>query len=139
MVYNPEKDLTAIQNIVMADNEILKLLDLEGKSRIEIAKKIIKRSQWDDLADSNKRLCIYSLPSRTTRNSILFDEIIEIDCHVPASRDFEARQVIGRAVDVLNNKRIDGRYLNFKGSLGELSTMQGFYCFGCRFGYYSPF
>lgn len=127
-----------MQKILIADKEIMRLLDLTGKPNAEIGKRITKKSQWNDLADSNKRLCLYPLRSRPTRNSILFEEIIEIDCHVPAMQDHHARQVIGRVVDVLNNRSINGRYLTFKGQLGELPTATGFYCCGVHFGYYSP-
>ena len=74
--------------------------------------------------------------SQTKLNHIR--EILEIDCHVPATSDFKARQIIGKVVDTLNNKNINGRYIKFKGQLGELSTMDGFYCHGVRFSYYSP-
>lgn len=114
------------------------LLDLTGKSNAEIAKKIIKRNKWDDLLSSDKRLCAYPLPSRPTGSEILFEEIIEIDCHVPAVEDFKARQIIGRVVDLLKGERINGRYLTFRGQLGELPTTTGFYCYGVRFGYFSP-
>lgn len=137
-MYLLDKDLNDIQKALIADKEILRLLDLTGKPPIEIAETIIKRSKWDDLAGNKKRLCIYPLPSRSTRNDILFEEVIEIDCHVPAIQDFQARQIIGRVIDVLKTKSINGRYLNFKGIQGEISTMTGFYCVGVRFGYFSP-
>lgn len=116
----------------------MKLLDLTGKTNAEIAKKVIKRSQWSDLVSSDKRLCVYPLPSRPTGNEILFEEMIEIDCHVPVMEDFKARQVIGRVVTLLKGERINGRYLTFRGQLGELPTATGFYCHGIRFGYFSP-
>lgn len=137
-MYNPEADLTAIWKIVSKDVEVLTLLDLAFKTNVEISNRIIRRSRWNNLATNEKRLCIYPRPSRPTRNDILFEEIIEIDCHVPAIDDYKAMKVIGRVVDILNNQRINGRYLQCEGSLGELPTMDGFYCYGVRFGYYSP-
>lgn len=123
---------------IVNDEIISGLLDLTGKSNAEIARRVIKRSQWDDLATSDKRLCIFPLPSRRTYNSNLFEEVIEINCHVPAMQDYKARQVIGRVVDLLQYERVNGRYLAFRGQLGELPTADGFYCCGVRFGYYSP-
>lgn len=137
-MYLLDSDLNAIQRLLIADKEILKLLGLNGKSQIEIAETIIKKSQWNDLVGNSKRLCIYPRPSHSTRNDILFEEVIQIDCHVPSIQDFQARQIIGRVVTVLKNKSINGRYLNPKGIQGELATMQGFYCIGARFGYFSP-
>ena len=138
MSYDIDGDLNVIQRMIINNKDILALLDLTGATNAEIAKRIIKRSKWNDLATSDKRLCIYSVPARPTRNSIIFEEILEIDCHVPATSDFKARQIIGKVVDTLNNKSINGRYLQAKPQLGELSTMDGFYCHGVRFSYFSP-
>jgi len=137
-LYTMEADIDKVQSVIRSDATILSCLDLTGKTTVEIVKRIIKRSKWDDLASSEKRLCMYFVPSRTTRNDILFEEVIEIDCHVPASLDYMARRTIDRVINLLNNKRINGRYLKFKGSLGELPTATGFYCCGVRFGYYNP-
>lgn len=137
-MYLLDKDLNAIQRLLIEDKEVLRLMDLTGKPAVDIAEKIIKKSKWDDLAGNSKRICIFPLPSRSTRNEILFEEIIEIDVHVPSLQDFHARQIMGRIVEVLKAKSINGRYLNFKGIEGELATMQGFYCVGVRFGYFSP-
>jgi len=137
-LYDIDGDLNRIQKKLIDDKEIMKLLDLTGKTNAEIAKKVIKRSQWSDLVSSDKRLCVYPLPSRPTGNEILFEEMIEIDCHVPVMEDFKARQVIGKVVTLLKGERINGRYLTFRGQLGELPTATGFYCHGIRFGYFSP-
>ena len=138
MSYDIDSDLNVIQRMIINNKEILALLDLTGATNAEIGSRIIKRSKWSDLTSSDKRLCIYFVPARPTRNSIIFEEIIEIDCHVPATSDFKARQIIGKVVDTLNNKSINGRYLQAKPQLGELSTMDGFYCHGVRFSYFSP-
>lgn len=137
-IYNIDADLSAIHRMVVDNPEIIALLGLTGKPVSEVVRKIIKRSQWSDIITSDRRLCVYPLPSRPTRNEILFEEMFEIDCHVPAGEDFKARQVIGKVVDLLNNKSINGRYLKAKGVLGELPTVSGFYCIGVRFGFYSP-
>jgi hypothetical protein len=137
-LFSMESDIDRLQAILRTDAIILSLLDLTSKPQTDIAKRIIKRSKWDDLVNSEKRLCIYPTPTRATRSESLFEEIIEIDCHVPASLDYMARRTIDRVVNLMNNTRINGRYLKFKGSLGELATMSGFYCCGCRFSYYDP-
>jgi len=137
-IYNIDADMNVLQKLIINDNEILTLLGLDGKTNAEIARKVIKRSQWSDLATSDKRLCVYPLPTRTTRNEIIFEELFEVDCHVPAIEDYKARQIVGKVVDILNNQRINGRYLRAKGVLGELPTVSGFYCIGVRFGFYSP-
>lgn len=120
----------------MADKEILNLLDLTGKSRIEIAKKIIKRSQWNDLATNEKRLCIYFVPDRRARNEGFMESVVEIDVHVPAMEDYKAWRVQERVKLLLHKKRINQRYTRFNGQLGELPTSQGFFCCGSRFRFY---
>lgn len=137
-MYDFDADLTVMQQLIGQDKKILELMDLTGKPLVDITKRIIKHSQWNDLADNTKRLCIYPLPSRYTRSSILFEEVVEVDIHAPSSQSHHARQIIGRVVDILNNQRINGRYITFKGQLGELPTATGFYCCGVRFSYYSP-
>lgn len=137
-MYDIDGDMNRIQKLLISDKEIMALLNLTSKPPVEIAKRVIKRSQWSDLASSDKRLCAYPLPSRGTGSDVLFEEIIEVDCHVPVSEDYKARQIIGRVVTLLKNERINGRYLTFKGQLGELPTATGFYCCGVRFGYFSP-
>lgn len=124
--------------MLVADKKILSLLDLTGEPLAKIVRRIIKQSQWSDLADSTRKICLYPLPSRYTRSSILFEEVIEVDIHVPSLESHKARQIAGYVVDKLNNKTINGRYLTFKGLLGELPTATGFYCIGVRFSYYSP-
>ncbi len=137
-MYDPNADLVAIQKMIIADAKILGLLDLTGNTPVEIAKRIIRQSRFSDLATSEKRLCIYPLPSRSVRNESLLEEVIEIDCHVPAAESYKAAQVIGRVVDILKVSMISGRYLAFKGLLGELPTMTGFYCMGGKFNYFNP-
>lgn len=137
-MYSTESDIDKVQFLLRTDATILNLLDLTGKTQVDIVKQIIKRSKWDNLTGSERRLCIYFAPSRPTRNDILFEEIIQIDCHVPASLDYMARRIIDRVVNLLKTQRINGRYLKYKGSLGELPTAQGFYCCGVRFAYFNP-
>ena len=66
MSYDIDGDLNVIQRMIINNKEILALLDLTGATNAEIAKRIIKRSKWNDLATSDKRLCIYSVPARPT-------------------------------------------------------------------------
>lgn len=135
-MFNPSSDLTAIQNLLMADAKLLALLDLTGKPPIDVAKRIIKRSQWSDLVTSDKRLCIYFVPSRPTRNESFIEEGIMIDVHVPANQDYKAWQIQERVKIILHNTRINKRYTKFYGQLGELSTVQGFFCCGSRYRFY---
>ena len=130
---NPASDLTAVQNILKADAEILQLLNLTGKPTLEILKRIIRKSKWDDLVSSERRLCIYFRPSRRTRNKKFFEEVLQIDCHVPSSDEFFAYRVLERVNDLLHEKQVNKRYLYFDGQLGELPTMSGFFCAGSRY------
>ena len=114
----------------------MELLDLTGKPNVEIAKRIIKRSQWSDLATSDKRLCIYFVPSRETRNESFIEENIVIDVHLPVMQDFKAWEIQERDKVILHNTKVNKRYLKFKGQLGELPTVQGLFCCGSRFKFY---
>lgn len=161
-MYNPSQDLTAVQTIMNSDNSILTLLDLSGQKLIDkanayiaekkkgnpaftitiekaselvIAKNIIKRSQWNDLVDE-KRLCVYFLPSRKVRNESFFEEIMEIDCHVPATEDYKAWQVQEQIFKLLHKKKVNNRYIFAEPPLGELPTIPGFFCCGSRYRFY---
>lgn len=132
-MFNPSSDLTAVQSIEIADATILSLLALTGKTQVEIAKKIIKRSQWIDLVTNERRLCNYFRPARKLGNLKFNEEVLEIDCHVPATLDYIAYQVQERIFLLLNEKPVNKRTIYFDGQLGELPTMAGFFCVGSRF------
>lgn len=136
MAFNPSTDLNTIQRMIIQDTEILALLDLTGKSNIDIAKRIIKRSQWHDLATNEKRLCIYFIPDRPTKNEVIMESLFEIDVHVPAIQDFKAWEIQERVKKLLHNTKINKKYAKFYGQLGELPTSQGFFCCGSRFRFY---
>lgn len=132
-LYNPSQDLTKVQQLLGTDPTILSLMDLTGKSNADIAQKIIKKSQWSDLATSEKRLCIFFVPTRRTRNESFFSEVIELDCHVPESLDHIAWKIQERIFKLLHKKKINNRYLYAEPPLGELPTMSSFFCCGSRF------
>jgi len=111
---------------------------IEVVEKIIIARQIIKRSTWDDMLTNEKRICIYFRPSRSSRNEILTNEILQVDCHVPAKQDYIADRIASRIVKLLNNKNVNGVYLKFAGGLGELPAIPGFYCAGVRFRYANP-
>lgn len=136
MAFTPSADLNAIQRMIIQDAEILALLDLTGKPNIEIAKRIIKRSQWNDLATNEKRLCIFFIPDRRTRNESFMQSVIEINIHVPAVHDFKAWEIQERVKKLLHKKRINKYYIKFDGQIGELPTMQNFFCCGSRYKFY---
>ncbi|HEX2925852.1 MAG TPA: hypothetical protein VHP38_06290 [Ruminiclostridium sp.] len=135
-MYNPSQDLTAVQTILISNPTILFLLELTEASPVQVAKRIIKRSQWNDLANSDKRLCVFFLPARKVRNESFFEEVMEIDCHVPASEDYMAWQVQEQVFKMLHKKKVNNRYLYAEPPLGELPTVSGFFCCGSRFKFY---
>ncbi|OPX46397.1 hypothetical protein CLHUN_02130 [Ruminiclostridium hungatei] len=135
-MYNPSQDLTAVQTILKSDTSILSLLDLTGATPVNIAKRIIKRSQWSDLVGSDKRLCVYFLPARKVRNESFFEEVMEIDCHVPATEDYKAWLVQEQIFKLLHKKKVNNRYLYAEPPLGELPTMSGFFCCGSRYKFH---
>jgi|GEM_PF-1181956 len=160
VAFNPSEDLNAIQKILIEDIKILELLDLTGSSmakrvndyrkknpqsdqqstetieKIIKSQAIIKRSQWNDLATNEKRLCIYFIPDRPTRNEVIMESLFEIDVHVPAVYDYKAWEIQERIKVLLHNTKINKKYTKFYGQLGELPTLQGFFCCGSRFRFY---
>ncbi len=136
MAFNPSTDLNLIQRILIEDSKILQLMDLTNATNAEKGKKIIKRSQWEDLATSEKRLCIFFVPDRRVRNEAFVESVFEIDVHVPAVQDFKAWEILEKVKTLIHNERINVKYAKFYGQLGELTTMQGFFCCGARFRFY---
>lgn len=132
-MFNPSKDLTEVQRILINDSKILELMGLSTATNVEKAKRIIKRSKYDDLATNEIRLCIFFLPARPTRNVVIHEEVIQIDCHVPYSYDYKAYDIQARIFKLLQRKKVNKRYLESEGQLGELSTMAGFFCAGNRY------
>lgn len=135
-MFNPSKDLTEVQKILINDSKILELMGLTNATPIEKAKRIIKRSKFSDLADNEIRLCIFFIPARKTRNIAVHEELIQIDVHVPYSYDYKAYDIQARIFELLQRKKVNKRYLEFEGQLGELSTADGFFCVGSRYQFY---
>jgi hypothetical protein len=122
------------------DATILNALELTGQTSLEKARHIIKRGQWDDLTTNEKRLCIYFRPSRMTRLSeMVTEEVMQIDCHVPAKQDYLAYRVQKQVRTLLHGYEYSGKRLCFYGQLGELPSMPGFFCAGSRYYFYSVF
>ena len=126
-----------MQTLFMNDADLLKTLGLESATPIQRAEKIIKRSQWDNLVTAERRLCLYFRPSRTARNRIVTNELLQVDCHVPAKQDYLAYRAIARVEKLLYNQEVNNRIYEFEGQLGELPTMTGFVCVGARFSFYA--
>ena len=137
MSFTPEADLSALQALFVADSQLLTILGLAAATPVEKAKRIIKRSQWTDLATNEKRLCCYFRPSRRGAISIVTNEVLQVDCHVPALQDYMAYRAIARVEKLLYNQQIGNRIYEFEGQLGELPSMTGFVCVGARFTFYA--
>lgn len=133
MAFNPSKDLDEIHKTLRTDARLLDLLDLTGKSNLDIAKRIIRRSKFDDLASNDKRLCIFFLPDRRTRNEVVLESVFDIEIHVPTDQDIDAWRALERVKGLLHRRKVNNKYVKFYGQLGELPTMQGFFCCGGRF------
>ncbi len=135
-MYNPSKDLNAIQKILIKDAKLLALMDLSNASNVEKAKRIIKKSKWDDLVTSEKRLCVYFIPDRVPRNIALLESYIQIDVHVPATLDYKAWEIQERVKQLLHDETINKKCVRMYQSLGELPTMKDFFCCGVRYKFF---
>ncbi len=136
-MFNPEKDIDNIHKRIREDAVILNLMGLEGAETKVVASQIIKRSAWDNLVGDEKRLCIYFRPSMLSRNQLVIGELLQIDCHVPAKQDYIAYKIQARIKEILHNYEVGSRKYYFYGQLGELPTMDGFFCVGSRFVFYA--
>jgi len=139
---NPKDVLNAVQALFINDATMLSYLQLSTATTVEKAQGIIKRSLYADLANSKSRLCIYSVPSRKTGNELTTENVLEIDCHVPVSRDMYAYDVLQRAFLLLDERQrrlknldptIAYHLFRWDGMLGDLPTAQNYFCAGARF------
>lgn len=135
-MFKPEDELNRIHEKIRSDDRILQEMGLKGADSVVIANQIIKRSKYEDMAGSQKRINIYFRPSRTSANHIISNEVLQVDCHVPAKEDFIAWRVISLIKENIHNYQVGSRKYYFSGQLGEIQTMDGFFCAGCRFNFY---
>jgi hypothetical protein len=128
--------LNAVQAAMIGDATILSHLQLTGATPLAKAQQIIKRSQYNDLANAKSRMCIYFKPSRSNyRNLMTIESVMEIDVHVPISRDMYAYDTIKRAHEMLHDKVFAHHRIYLDSQLGELPTATGYFCAGARFSF----
>lgn len=129
--------MLAIWRVIYQDEKIRELLGLTGLPVNEIAKRIIRTSSYEGLLDNTKpplvRLCVYFRPSRRGRIPIVSEQVVQVDCHVPADDHYIAWDVLERVNELLNGQQIGRQILHYDGFLGELPTAPKFYCAGMRF------
>ena len=136
-MFDPGSDLMSIQTTLVNDNELLTLMGLASASEIERLKKIITSSRWGDLATGERRLCVYFIPARLTRNSLFREELIQFECHVPSGQNILAYKILQRVYELFHKQKVNCRRLELYGQLGELTTSEGFFCCASRFTFYS--
>ncbi len=113
------------------------MMGLIGQPLVERGKRIIKRSYYEGLAGSEKRLCIYFKPSRQIRNELFLEQVLQVDCHVPADQDYMGYRIQRRVKEILHGYESTGRIFHFSGLLGELPSMSGFVCIGSRYVFHT--
>lgn len=122
---------------VAGSAEVLSALDIPEEDNADlIARRILRRSEWDNLASGERRINIYFLPSRRARNMIVNEEVLQIDCHFPAMEDYLAYRVQTVIKSLIHKYSTGAREYYFGWQLGELSTMKGFVCVGSRYYFY---
>lgn len=135
-MFDPVSDLNWIWKTVRDDPKVLAAMGLTGQTNLTIAKRIIKKSVYDDLADGERRLCIFYVPSRPARNNLVTPHMVEVDCHVPEADSMTAYAVLKVVHEALHETMVNGRQLLFSGHLGELPTAPGYFSAGMRFTYH---
>lgn len=136
MAFDPLKDLNEIHKILRSDDELLEALDLKDKADVEIAKRIIRTSKWADLASNEKRLCVYFLTDRRTRNECIIESVFEIAVHAPNVQYSDAWKALTKAMKLIHRQSINKKQAIFYGQPGDLPTVDGFVCYGIQFGFY---
>ncbi len=136
-MFDPDVVLSSLWVTFRNDAQTLALLDLTGKPVLEIAKRILKRSSYDGLTGSERRLNLYFRPSRRGRNDLITNEILQFDCHVPATLDYIAYRMQKRVRELLHEQQIGSQIFHFDGQLGELPSMTGFFCAGSRYVFHN--
>lgn len=135
-LFDPEMDLNHIWKTVRDDAGVIAAMGLTGADNLTIAKRMIKKSKYNDLANNERRLCIFFLPSRPALNNLITPEMIEVDCHVPDAEYMVAYKVLKAVHKALHEKMVNGKQILSAGQLGELATAPGYFCAGMRFMYY---
>lgn len=135
--FDPDKELQQIHFRITGDTEIVEMMGLKGAEMSEIASKITKRNEWIDLTGNDMRINIFFVPSRLTSNVIVINETVQVEVHVPATKEHIAYRITGRIKKLLHGYQVGGRKYYFQGQLGDLGTMPGFVCVGSRYGYYA--
>jgi len=135
-MFDPEMDLSWLWKTVRNNADVLAAMGLTSASDLTIAKRIIKTSDYSGLANNERRMCIFFLPSRPALNNLVTPEMIQIDCHVPKTEPMIAYRVIKTVHKALHEKMVNGRQILSAGQLGELATAPGYFCAGMRFKYY---
>jgi hypothetical protein len=138
-LFDPESDLNRIWKTVRDNAEVLAAMGLTGQTDLTIAKRIVKKSRYSDLANSERRLCIFFAPDRPPLNNLVIPEMLEIDCHVPEADSMAAYKVIRTVKAALHEQVINGKQFLFAGQLGELATASGYFCVGMRFRFNSTY
>ena len=136
-LFDPEGDINIIHERLRNDSILLNTLELKDASDEHIATRIIKRNIWEDLTSNETRMCIYFRPSKQSANIIITEEILQIDIHVPAIRDYLAYRGQSRVFALLNKYEVGNRKYYFEGMVGDLATMPGLYCVGSRYYFYT--
>lgn len=101
-----------------------------------IASRVIRRSQFHDLTEGEKRMCIYFLPSRAVNNDSMTREVMQIDVHMPELQDTVAYDIHRVINSLLHEKQIGESVFFLWGLMGEESTIPGFVCVGSRYYFY---
>lgn len=135
-MFDPVGDLNWTWRTIKEKAGVLVAMGLTEADDLTIAKRIIKTSNYDDLANSERRLCIFLLPSRPRINNLRTPEMIQIDCHVPFRESMKAYEIIAAVHEALQGRRINGKVYEYAGQLGELATAPGYFCAGIRYKYH---
>jgi hypothetical protein len=135
-MFDPVGDINWTWKTVRDNAKVLSAMGLTGADNLTVAKRIIKTSNYDDLANNERRLCIFFLPSRPRINNLRTPEMIQIDCHVPFRESMRAYEAMAAVHKALQGKRINGKVFEYAGMLGELATAPGYFCAGIRYEYH---
>ena len=141
MSLNIMQNMRDIWEAILADKAVLAGMGLSGATQVEIRNTIIKRKMPpDQIANDQRRLAIYFVPSRPGSLEITSELVLQIDCHIPsgvAGCMDVAHQVLVDCWKAVKGKNLGGVQLHFDGILGDLYSAPSHYSAGMRLIYHS--
>jgi hypothetical protein len=133
-MYDPEGDLNAVFSVLTKDSELMKLLGWETNNLK--SQYVWKSNKYPySFPNAGSRILLYFDPSRTTRNPLVSEEILRVDCHYPDKEANTGMKIQKRVRELLHLKTVNGKQLWWAGQIGDLASTANYNCLAVRYRY----